>query len=67
MILVGFLALFFGDRQIPVRGGTVLKIFDRQPRHEGEGGDFSKWPYKYLFGGAFIVVGLMLTLKASKV
>jgi hypothetical protein len=31
MILAGSIAQFFGDRQIPVRGGIVLKIFDGWP------------------------------------
>jgi hypothetical protein len=39
MILAGSIALFFGDRQIPVRGGIVLKIFDGWPHPEGEGSD----------------------------
>ena len=66
MIFAGSIALFFGDTQIPVRGGIVLKILDRRRHTESEGGDFYKWPYKYLFGGALIVVGVMLVLKASK-
>ena len=66
MILAGVITLFFGDKQIPVRGGIVLKIFDRRARPEDEEGDFSKWPYKFVFGGALIVVGVMLVLKASK-
>jgi hypothetical protein len=66
MIFAGSIALFFGDTQIPVRGGIVLKIFDRRPHTEGEGGDFYKWPHKYLFGGVLIIVGVMLVLKAVK-
>ena len=67
LILAGVLAIFFGDKQIPVRGGIILKLFDRRARPEGEEGDFSNWPYKFLSGGALIVAGVMLVLKAAKV
>jgi hypothetical protein len=66
MIIAGPIALFFGDREIPVRVGIVLKIFERRPHPAGEEGEFSNWPYKYLFGGTLIVVGVTLVLKASK-
>jgi hypothetical protein len=66
LILAGVLAIFFGDRQIPVRGGIVLKLFDRRARPEDEEGGFFNWPYKYVFGGALIVGGVMLVLNASK-
>jgi hypothetical protein len=66
LILAGVLAIFFGDKQIPVRGGIILKLFDRRARPGDENGDFSNWSYKYVFGGALIVAGLMLVLKASK-
>jgi hypothetical protein len=67
LILAGVLAIFFGDKQIPVRGGIILKFFDRWGRPEDEEGEFSNWPYRFLFGGALIVAGLMLILKAAKV
>jgi hypothetical protein len=67
MMIAGVLALLFGDKQIPVRGGIILKLFDRRARPKDDDGDFSNWPYKYVFGGALIVVGVMLVLKAAKV
>jgi hypothetical protein len=67
LILAGVLAIVFGDKQFPVRGGIILKLFDRRARPEDEEGDFSNWPYKYLFGGALIVAGVMLVLNAAKV
>jgi hypothetical protein len=47
MIVAGSIALFFGDREIPVRGGIVLKILERRRHPAGEEGKFSNWPYKY--------------------
>jgi hypothetical protein len=67
LILVGVLALFFGDKQIPVRGGAVLKLFDRRARPEDEDGDFSNWPYKYIVGGALIVAGVLVLHSAEVV
>ena len=67
LILAGVLAIFFGDKQIPVRGGIILKLFDRRARPGDEEGDFSNWPYKFLFGGALIVAEVMLVLNAAKV
>jgi hypothetical protein len=64
LILTGVLAFLFGDKQIPVRGGIVLKIFDRRSRPEDQEGDFANWPYKFLFGGALIVAGILVELKA---
>jgi hypothetical protein len=67
LILAGVLAICFGDKQIPVRGGIILKLFDRRPRPGEEEGDFSNWPYKFLFGGGLIVAGVMVLLNAAKV
>jgi len=67
LILAGVLAIFFGDKPIPVRGGIILKLFDRRARPGDEEGDFSNWPHKFLFGGALIVAGVMVVLNASKV
>ena len=67
LILAGVFAIFFGDKQIPVRGGIILKLFDRRARAGDEERDFSNSPYKFLFGGALIVAGVMLVLKAAKV
>jgi uncharacterized membrane protein HdeD (DUF308 family) len=67
MIVAGVLALFFGDKQIPVRGGVILKIFDRRSAPEDDEADFSKWPYKFVFGGALIVAGITVVLKAFKI
>ena len=67
MIFAGALAIFFGDKQIPVRGGIILKLFDRRERPKDDDGDFSNWAYKYVFGGALIIVGVMLVLRAAKV
>jgi uncharacterized membrane protein HdeD (DUF308 family) len=66
LILAGVLALFFGDKQIPVRGGIVLKLFDRRVRPEDKDGDFSNWPYKCIVGGTLIVAGV-LVLHSAKV
>jgi len=63
MILAGVLAIFFGDKQIPVRGGIILKLYDRWTHPEDDDGDFSNWPYKYIFGGTLIVVGVFLILR----
>lgn len=65
MILVGVLAIFFGDKQIPVRGGIILKLYDRWAHPEDDDGDFSNWPYKYMVGGALIVVGVLLILRTA--
>jgi hypothetical protein len=65
MIHAGVLAIFFGDKQIPVRDGIVLKLFDKGARPDDDDGDFSNWPYKYVFGGALIVVGVFLILMTA--
>ena len=67
LILAGVLAICFGDKQIPVRGGTILKLFDSRPRPGDEEGDFSNWPHKFLIGAALIVAGVMVVLNAAKV
>ena len=64
MIVVGLLALFFGDREIPVRGSIILKLF--RARLGDEEKDFSNWPYKFLFGGALIVAGVLVLKAAAK-
>ena len=40
MMIAGVLALFFGDKHIPVRGGIILKLFNRRARSEDETGIF---------------------------
>jgi hypothetical protein len=66
MIIVGALAIFFGDKQIPVRSGIILKLFDRREHRKDDDAEFSNWPYKYVFGGALIVVGVIVVSKAAK-
>jgi hypothetical protein len=67
LILAGVLAIFFGDKQIPVRGGIVLKLLGRRARSQGEEEDFPNWPFKFVFGGALIFGGVMMVLKVAKV
>ena len=65
LILAGVLAIFFGDKQIPVRGSIVLKL--SRARLGDEEGDFADWPYKFMFGGALIVAGVLVLKAAAKV
>lgn len=64
IILAGLIIMFFGDKQIPVRGGVVLRIFEKR-RHPEEW-PLPEWSNKILFGGALIFGGIMVLLKASK-
>ena len=67
LIFAGVLTMLFGDKQIPVRAGDIiLKLFDRW-RKQGEKGDFSNWPHKFLFGGSLIVAGVLVLKAAAKV
>jgi hypothetical protein len=67
LILVGILAILFGDKQIAVRGGgIILKFFDGR-RADGEEGDFPIGRTKFLFGGALIVAGVLVLKAAAKV
>ena len=62
MILAGPIIMFFGDRRLPVRGGLVLKIFDRRPRSED--GSLPEWSYRGLFGAGVLFAGVMVLLRA---
>jgi hypothetical protein len=65
LILAGVVTMFFGDKQIPVRGSIILKLFRARSAHfrDGEG----DWPYKFLFGCALIVAGVLVLKAAAKV
>jgi len=61
LIIAGLIIIFFGNREIPVRGG-IVRLFDKRPRLEDDSLPASS--YRFLFGGAFIVGGVMVLLKA---
>lgn len=54
--VAGVVIAVWGDKQIPVRGGIVLKLFSAPPRH-------LKW-YKYLLGAGLIYCGVEVLIKA---
>jgi hypothetical protein len=54
MILAGPLIMFFGERRMPVRGGVVLRIFDRRPRSS----------YRVVFGAGVLFAGVLVLLRA---
>jgi hypothetical protein len=62
MILAGPIIMFFGDRRMPVRGGVVLRIFDRRPRPED--GSLLGSSHRVLFGAGVLFAGIMVLLKA---
>jgi hypothetical protein len=62
MILAGPIIMFFGDRRMPVRGGIVLRIFDRRPRSED--GSLPGSSYRALFGAGVLFAGVMVLLRA---
>jgi MFS family permease len=64
LIIAGLIIIFFGDRDIPVCGGIVLRVFGRRPRLDDD--SLPEWSYRFLIGGAFIVGGVMVLLKALK-
>lgn len=64
IIIAGLIIIFFGNRKIPVRGGTVLRLFDKRPSPEED--SLPAWSYRVLFGGALIVGGVLVLLKTLK-
>ena len=64
LIIAGLVIIFFGNREIPVRGGIVLRVFDKRPRLDED--SLPEWSYRLLLGGAFIAGGVMVLLKALK-
>jgi hypothetical protein len=54
MILAGPIIMFLGDRQKPIRGGVVLRIFDSRTGS----------PYRVLFGAGVLFAGVMVLLRA---
>jgi hypothetical protein len=64
MVIAGLIIMLLGDKQIPVRGGIVLRIFDS--RRRSEEGLLPGWSYRFLFGGAVIFGGVMVLLKAFR-
>jgi hypothetical protein len=62
MTLAGPIIMFFGDRRMPVRGGLVLRLFDRRPRSE-EGSHRGSF-YRALFGTGVLFAGVMVLLRA---
>jgi hypothetical protein len=63
LVIAGVVIVFFGDRQIPVRGGIVLKLFSMRQRSDEDG--LPRWSYRILFGAAVIFGGVMVLLRAS--
>ena len=63
MVIAGVVILFFGDRQIPVRGGIVLRLFSMRQRSDED--SLPKSSYRILFGAAVIFGGVMVLLRAS--
>lgn len=64
LIVVGLIIIFFGNREIPVRGGIVLKVFIKRPLPDDD--SLPEWSYRYLFGGGFIIGGVVTLLEAIK-
>lgn len=62
LIISGLIIIFSGNREIPVRGGIVLRVFDKRPRLDDD--SLPEWSYRFLFGGALIVGGVLVLLKA---
>jgi hypothetical protein len=62
MTLAGPLIMFFGDRRMPVRGGIVLRLFDRRPRSDD--GSQRRSFYRALFGAGVLFAGVMVLLRA---
>ena len=62
MILAGPLIMFFGDRRKPLRGGVVLRIFEKRPR-AGDGSLFGL-AHRDLFGAGVLFAGILVLLKA---
>jgi hypothetical protein len=65
MVLAGPIIMFFGDRRMPVRGGVVLRMFERRPRSED--GSFPGSSYRVLFGAGVLFAGVMVLLRAFDV
>jgi hypothetical protein len=64
IIVAGLIIIFFGNKEIPVRGGIVLKLLDKRSRSDED--SLPGWSYRVLFGGALIVGGVLVLLKALK-
>jgi hypothetical protein len=62
MILAGPLIMFFGYRRKPVRGGVVIRMFDKRPS-AGDGSLFGL-THRVLFGAGVIFAGILFLLRA---
>jgi hypothetical protein len=62
MILAGPLIMFYGQRRKPVRGGVVLRIFEKRPRSEN--GSLFGLLHKDMFGAGVLFAGIWVLLKA---
>ena len=62
MILAGPIIIFFGDRRMPLRGGIILRTFDK--RRRSEDGSPPERGHRALFGAAVLFAGIMVLLKA---
>lgn len=52
-IIAGLIIIFFGNKEIPVRGGIVLRLWAKRPRPDED--SIYEWSYRVLFGGALII------------
>jgi hypothetical protein len=65
LVIAGVVIIFFGDRQIPVRGGIVLRLFSMRQRSDEDA--LPQWSYRILFGAAVILGGVLVLLRASNI
>ena len=67
LIVVGLIVILFGNKEIHVPGGIILRTFNRQS-DPLENEDFlPEWSYRVLFGGALIFAGFMVLINARNV
>lgn len=64
MIILGLIVIFFGNKEIPVRGGMFLGVFSKRPRLDDD--SLPEWSYRFLFGGAAMFGGVLVILKIVK-
>ncbi len=64
LIILVLIVIFFGNREIRIRGGIVLRVFNKRPLPDDD--SLPEWSYRYLYGGAAIVGGVLTLLEAHK-
>jgi len=64
LIILGLIVIFFGNKEIPVRGGIVLRVFNKRPLLDDD--SLPEWSYRFLFGGAAMFGGVLVILKVLK-